>query len=154
MAAHLLRNIPALLYFTDSSSGNPACFQSENYTFRTVRCPLLPAIVADRRFVVQLAQSTLTVLFGLYCFFVALLWRYVMFVFLPILLRFKLSGIRNNCCRMMYERGNSLALTRFTVTRYIGTHSVHWHSAGRRERIRASPARENLLKVFTLNRKD
>ena len=53
-----------------------------------------------------------------------------MFVFLPILLRFKLSGVRNNCCRMMYECGNSPALTRLTVTRYIGTHSVHCHSLG------------------------
>jgi len=62
MAAHLLRNIPALLYFTDCWSGNPAFSRITAHSTLKQQslcacCPLLPDNVAGRRFVVQLAQN-------------------------------------------------------------------------------------------------
>jgi hypothetical protein len=136
MAAHLLCNIPALLYCTDSWSGNPSF--SPRTAHSTLKqqslctcCPLLPDNMAGQPSVVQLVQNSLTILYGFYCYFVALLWRYVMFVFLPILLRFKHSRVRNKYCRIMYKCGvhwHSVGAVAFT--RYTGTHSIRWHFLG------------------------
>jgi hypothetical protein len=79
----LIRTLPT----PNEVSRNPS-FQPENFAFHNEKAKRLyllcwlPDNVAGERLVVQRTQNSLTILFGVYCFFVALLLRYAMFVFL------------------------------------------------------------------------